>query len=163
DPGGVAQAARAQLHLPERLPVREEGRVVVRAARHVGPMAGLHLAPGGLLEIKNRQRLLWTLDVAHAIAHAGGEAALADFPHVLGVAVLLEKSGNTAHRGDVRTRGKKLQEPAARGRRSVSCHNALPWHGRAVILARAGEPLKAAAPGVRWRRSRGSYRAAHTS
>ena len=53
DLGGVAQAARAQLHVLVPFAIGAQRGVVVDAAGHVSPMAGHDLAVSGLLEIED--------------------------------------------------------------------------------------------------------------
>ena len=73
-------------------------RVVVDAARHVGPMALHDLAVSSLLEIEN----------VEGAGRAGDDVG--SFLHALGEAALLEESGDSAERRNVRACGQKFNK-----------------------------------------------------
>ncbi len=98
DLGGVAQAARAQLDVLEHFAIGVKGRVVVDAARHVRPMAGLDLVVSDLFEIEDIQ------GVGRATNKVGR------FRGLLGGRALLEEAGQSAERGDIGAGGQKLEK-----------------------------------------------------
>ena len=57
--GGVAQAARAQLHVLVSFAIGGQGGIVVHATHHVSPMAIPDLLVSGFLEIEYVEGFSW--------------------------------------------------------------------------------------------------------
>ena len=108
--GGIAQAPRTQLDLAKTIAVGEQCGVIIGTARHVRPMALMHLGARRGLKVEHRQRLFRAFNHAHAVAHDAGKTAGAD---VLGNTVVLQESRNATHRSHVRAGGQKFKKLAA--------------------------------------------------